>query len=207
VRPPSRFFKLRNFVLCVDQIRELGLPAREYAVAMADAMAFVYWRAGLDGDDVEFVLAPGRGGGRSTSAGRPEGMNSGLREGGFPSIGTRQFDGTTVFGEHAMWVLDFDCCHRMELNEDGVRKAAAAFLRNDPYFPRPGKEDVEDAALWEVFRGRFLERSAQILTCETERVKGLSGVLVEEIERIEEEKARIRSGGGTGLGDVGEMYE
>ena len=83
-----------------------------------------------------------------------------------------------------MWVLDFDCCRRMEMDEDGVKRAARAFVRNDPYFPRTGRENPDDGALWDVFEERFLERSAEILEGEGEEVRRLPGVLIWEIKRI-----------------------
>ena len=37
----------------------------------------------------------------------------------------------------------------------GVVQAAAAFWRNDPYYPRPDK----DPSLWSVFRERYIQVS------------------------------------------------
>ncbi|OAA69949.1 hypothetical protein LEL_09765 [Akanthomyces lecanii RCEF 1005] len=58
--PKQRFFSLRNLPLHVDQMEELDLPVEEYAVAMADALAFLHWSARVDAGDVEYVLAPPR---------------------------------------------------------------------------------------------------------------------------------------------------
>ena len=49
-------------------------------------------------------------------------------------------------GEHAVWLLGFDCCKNMPLDETGVEQAAAAFYRKDFYYPRPGRDDVKDQA-------------------------------------------------------------
>lgn len=121
VQPSSRptFFSLRNFPLHVDQMEDFGLNPLEYALAMADALAFVHWQARVDANDVEFVLAPPRQDHRS----RPAPFES------------------AALGSHVMWILDFDCCREMAMNEDGVDKAAKAFWRNDPYYPRPGNEE------------------------------------------------------------------
>ena len=51
----------------------------------------------------------------------------------------------------------------MPQNEKGVGQAVAAFYRNDPYFPRPGRSDTRDQALWKEFRSRFLTASGAIL--------------------------------------------
>lgn len=56
----SRFqaFSLRNYPLHVDQMEDLELDIRHYARLMAEALADLYWRARVDANAVEFVLAP-----------------------------------------------------------------------------------------------------------------------------------------------------
>jgi hypothetical protein len=61
---------LRNCPLYVDQMLALGLPLKEYACAIADALAFMYWEVKIDAADVEYVL------GRSRPAGTNNGMSS-----------------------------------------------------------------------------------------------------------------------------------
>ncbi|KAK3392293.1 hypothetical protein B0T20DRAFT_360889, partial [Sordaria brevicollis] len=200
------FFSFRNYPLHLDQIEELGLPKEGYAVAMADTLAFLHWEAGVDGRDVEFVIA----GPRSETQGS-QGQGRAARgeageEGEMPRIGSRGFDttfkeegGNGGFGEHAMWLLDFDLCREMKMpgavDEDGematevglLEAAAAGFWGNDPWYPRPpsnssngdgigkngnGNADdhgagsdhhLADKQLWELFKGRYLETSQQIL--------------------------------------------
>lgn len=53
-------FSLRNAPLHIDQMRSLGLDAKAYAETMAEALAIMHWSAGIDANDVEFVLAPPR---------------------------------------------------------------------------------------------------------------------------------------------------
>ncbi|OQE15524.1 hypothetical protein PENFLA_c031G00161 [Penicillium flavigenum] len=83
---------------------------------MAEALAMLHWIAGIDANDVEFVLAPCNGNDGAT-------INN-------------------VLGRHSMWMLDFDLCRNMTMDENGVGKAVKAFWRNDPSYPRPEK------ALW-----------------------------------------------------------
>jgi len=52
-----------------------------------------------------------------------------------------------VLDEHVVWLFDFDCCKDMSQNEAGVEQAVAAFYRNDPFLPRPGKENERDQLL------------------------------------------------------------
>lgn len=175
---PSKLnvFSLRNYPLHIDQVRDLGLPAEDYAAAMADALAFMYWRARIDANDVEFVLAPPRqhlaGGGDAAAMGLGLGRHSSSA-------------GGTLFGEqHAMWVLDFDCCGNMTLDEDGVERAAKTFVRNDPYFPRPYGAHFCDVVLWRLFEERFLDRSARMLEGLPEEVRRLPGLFVERVKAL-----------------------
>lgn len=130
----SRFtaFSLRNFPFHLDQMESLGVTTGEinqYAMIMAETLAMMHWICEVDGNDVEFVLAPSSENGYKMKS--------------------------TIFGEHSMWVLDFDLCRRMEMSSEGVVQAAAAFWRNDPYCPRPEK----DPSLWSVFREQYIHVS------------------------------------------------
>lgn len=108
---------------------------------MAETLANLYWRVQIDANDVEFVLAP--------------------------SSGSSHTDSYTTFsdvwGEHAVWILDFDCCKPITLDKSGVAQAASRFLRNDRFYPRPGSENTTDQALWIEFRDQFMETSELLL--------------------------------------------
>jgi hypothetical protein len=155
--PPSRFqaFSLRNLPLHVDRMERLELDVKRVATMMAETLALLYWTAAVDANDVEFVLAPAR----------------------------VECPGTTLpsaaLGTHALWIVDFDCCKDMARTRGGVEQAARAFWRNDPYFPRPGREGV-DRELWELFRGTFLEASLTLLGVEESTLAELWVRLVEE---------------------------
>ena len=140
----SRFkaFSLRNFPLHVDQIEELGLNKMLYARIMAETLAHMYWRAHVDANDVEFVLAPSSSNQETTIK-------------------------SQLLGEHVIWLLDFDCCRDMSFDERGVEQAVVAFYRNDPFYPRPGRRDVKDQALWDEFRAHFLQVSKDMLSYES----------------------------------------
>ena len=62
---PRRYFGLRNFPLCLDEMQELGLNIETFALIMAHALAVMHWHAKVDAADVEFVL----GGPRSLAHG------------------------------------------------------------------------------------------------------------------------------------------
>ncbi|MCJ1411790.1 hypothetical protein MMC19_005882 [Ptychographa xylographoides] len=142
-------FSLRNYPLHIDQIEELALDGAVYARIMAETLADLYWRAQVDANDIEFVLAP-------------------LKDAQTIQIEERSAHDTTIrsqiLGEHVVWILDFDCCKHMALNETGVQQAVDAFYRNDPFYPRPGRHNIKDQALWSEFRYRFLEASSAIFS-------------------------------------------
>ncbi|MCJ1231589.1 hypothetical protein MMC12_008267 [Toensbergia leucococca] len=132
--------------LHVDQIEELGLDAILCTRIMAETLANLYWRAHVDGNDVEFVLAPPR------------------EDHSFQSEGRHSTPITShILGEHVIWILDFDCCKDMPLDETGVEQAVVAFYKNDPFYPRPGHDNIQDQTLWREFKDGFLEASEAML--------------------------------------------
>ena len=130
--PLSKFkaFSLRNYPLHIDQMEEIGISSsdmQKYACIMAEALAVMHWIGEMDGNDVEFVLAP------------PD----------------SQAKGTTIpnsLGEHSIWMLDFDLCRMITMDEGGVKQAVVAFWRNDPFYPRPKSSH----ALWKTFCDHYL---------------------------------------------------
>ncbi|EGP87308.1 uncharacterized protein MYCGRDRAFT_42301 [Zymoseptoria tritici IPO323] len=161
---PSPFFTLRNKALTIDQMENLKLPAVDYACAMADALAFMFWEAKVDANDVEFVLAP---------------------KGAHVSSGTWNSE---ALGEHTLWLLDFDCVKDISMDSSGIAQAASAFFRNDPYFPRPCGETELDLSLWTAFTQRFLRSSERILGDDVLPLLMIGAL--EEIGRDRKRKAR-----------------
>ncbi len=149
---PKRFeaFSLKNFPLHLDQMEQLNLNVRSYAEIMAEALAIMHWYGEIDVNDVEFVLAPPR---------NPVHVQTPSDE-----------SATSFLGEHTMWMLDFDCCRPMSMDDQGIKQAVTAFFRNDPFFPRPCAEGSRDRELWEVFRSRYLQISSNILGDDFQRL-------------------------------------
>lgn len=135
-------FSLRNYPLHIDQIEELALDSLLLARIMAETLAEIYWRAHVDANDIEFVLAP-------MPTGHTNESNAIITSG--------------ALGDHLVWILDFDCCKQMSMDEKGVNQAVAAFYKNDPFYPRPGRDNIKDQALWIEFKTRFIEASRAIL--------------------------------------------
>lgn len=167
----SRFrrFSLRNVPLHIDQMEAIGLYATAYAKAMAEALALMHWGAGIDANDVEFVLAPPRAGFSTSSA--------------FQSA---------YLGAHSLWILDFDLCHSLSKGKDGVQEACEAFFKNDPFYPRPGSVEPADEELWKIFKGKFLETSFGVLG-QTGGDVTLAEKLMEMIERKGDARRKEKS--------------
>ncbi|KIW62799.1 hypothetical protein PV04_10930 [Phialophora macrospora] len=141
-RRGKNFFSLRNYPLHLNQAEDLKLPILEYAYAMAEILATMHWSAKIDANDIEFVL-----GGVQTQT----------------EIARNNYT-HSILGTHSLWVLDFDCCKALTMDDAGIEQAARAFLRNDPYFPRPSNSaQSSDGALWIEFQTRYLECSQSLL--------------------------------------------
>lgn len=167
----KRAFSLRNFPLHLDQMEQLGIDPSEYAIAMADALAFMHWVAEVDGNDVEFVLAQPRR--------QPDICTSPQKE----SEDTRS-NNISILGLHTMWMLDFDLCRDLTLDESSIEQACNAFWGNDPWYPRPGRLATADQKLWDTFEGQFLESSAKALATRSDQIKELPMLLVEKIKQV-----------------------
>jgi len=158
-RRPSLLFTLRNFILHVDQMEELQLDVSLFASTMASTLAVLHWGVNVDGDDIEFVLGSApttvfhqvpdseelkKLPANTDTMGARLGTNSHLR---------------SIF----MWVLDFNQCHELSMDENGVKQAVKAFLKNDPYYPRPLADNSRDQQLWKTFQERYIHASELIL--------------------------------------------
>jgi hypothetical protein len=149
-------FKLRNFPLHLNQMRDLDLDTKYFARAMAEALAVIHWVARYDAKDIEFVA-----GGRP----RVEMQDLPCRE-EMRSLPPRSqifphrpgFD----FGERVLhlWCLDFNQCKKITLDDRGVAQCVDAFIENDPYYPRPRRGQTD---LWEAFACRYKEVSREVL--------------------------------------------
>lgn len=132
----------------------------QYARAMTETLAIMHWVGEIDGNDIEFVLAP-------------------------PCMAPPLKIESDVLGDHSIWVLDFDLCRRMSMDSKGVEQAAAAFWGNDPYYPRPG---LERDTLWSVFREYYLQISGTCMGIvnephEAERRRALSRQFIDMVEQ------------------------
>lgn len=179
---PRRFFGLRNFPLCLDQMQDLGLDTAPYAIAFAEALAMMHWEAKIDAADVEFVLG-----------GPPC-----LTHKTVPSLQTLQQLKATPPADLPMsqsdtgvthiWLLDFNQCQPITMDEQGVDQAVKRFFDNDPYYPRPAAASSEDQMLWQVFESRYLETGSRLVDQKHEQLP-LS--FMEKVKQVAQTKADV----------------
>ncbi|MCJ1281999.1 hypothetical protein MMC26_001322 [Xylographa opegraphella] len=187
----SPFFSLRNFNLHIDQMEELGLEILAFTNIMADALAVLHWEAKIDAEDVEFVL-----GSRPVAVYNEAPSADELQEmdWGTGTIRKQNFQRRSVH----MWVLDFNRCQPISMNEKGIKQAVRAFYLNDPYYPCPGSDNPNDEAVWQRFSAHYLAASKRILGDEDTKLPGMFvEMLVSEGARRakEKEEAQERASG------------
>ncbi|PVH77401.1 hypothetical protein DL98DRAFT_550626 [Cadophora sp. DSE1049] len=162
-RPPM-FFSLRNFKLHLNQMKDLGLDVATFATTMANALAILHWQVKIDAADVEFVLgsAPTESHVRAPSHAELKKMD--------PDSSTYVIGGGLTFHQRVvhLWLLDFNQCKEIEMNDMGVAAAVEAFALNDRYYPRPSV----DKNLWRVFFRDLPKKFIKNVVVEMERRAG-----------------------------------
>lgn len=166
-RRGRNFFYLRNYPLYLNQAEDLRLPILSYVYAMAEVLAMMHWTAKIDANDAEFVLGGVR---MQKETGRNEYTHC-------------------ILGTHSLWVLDFDCCKPLIMDDAGIEQAAYTFLRNDPYFPRPATSaQSPDSTLWFPFRTRYLECSQNLVTDHGVACLGLPEKCIARVTEMHEQR-------------------
>ena len=146
VKEKVEYFSLRNFKLCLDQMEDLELDSSYYAFQMADVLAIMHWEAQVDAADVEFVL----------------GEPPCLTRDPIPALEElKQLERDSTMGVDTVqskaaathiWLLDFNQCQPMSMDEEGVHQAVKRFFDNDPYYPRSSAIiGSTDERLWDFF--------------------------------------------------------
>ena len=158
LRPgPKTFFGIRNLPLCLDQMEDIGLDTKALASAMADTLAILHWEVRIDAADIEFVL-----GGAPCLTHKPLPKFEQLRHlAADTSTDTTTPDPGTCAPATHLWLLDFNQCQPIAMNEGGADQAVKRFLDNDPYYPRPAIGSADDS-LWLHFQQRYIVASRKI---------------------------------------------
>src|SRR4051812_31953442 len=85
-----------------------------------------------------------------------------------PNSSTYVIGGGLTFHQRVvhLWLLDFNQCKEIEMNDTGVTAAVEAFALNDRYFPRPSV----DANLWKIFCNQYQKTSERIIASQRYKV-------------------------------------
>jgi hypothetical protein len=165
---------LMNYNLHLDQMEELELETKDFAKTMARALATIHWEAGLDAEDVEFLL------GSAPMITAPTTFSSAeLERLGEPTTLAPRFSHGFYGRSVNMWLLDFNRCNKIHMKgvdgegstamqKKGLELAISAFFKNDPYYPRPLSTNAHEQELWDAFRATYLATSSAILSDETD---------------------------------------
>lgn len=159
-RPASRRYNssdtLRNVPLHLDELTQIGLDVGAFAQEMAMGLAVLHWKAGIDAQDTEFVI--GISTAERLGAVCPD--HESVRPPDTSEDGFEQ-------GEARLWMLDFDKCSKVDLDEAGsslpeevvLDKYLVAVTGNDPYFPHARL----DVSLWRRFRDTYIEAGETVI--------------------------------------------
>jgi hypothetical protein len=175
-------FSLRNFPLHLDQFEALMIASDiyQYARAMAETLAVMHWIGEMDGNDIEFVLAPPIQDSHYDK--QSEDITNTL-------LSPHMKVDSNALGSPSIWVLDFDLCRRITMDSNGAQQAAAAW-RNDPYYPRPSRDPGIVSRLWVAFKEHYLRMSEvyiDIAVSEPQEAGRLRALPKQVISLIEQE--------------------
>lgn len=169
-------FHLRNFPLHINEMERLDLNVSYYAELMAQALAVIHWRAGLDANDIEFVF-----GSSPSVSERPTAQDlAGLNKDSAAAMFKSDFHHRTV----SIWVLDFNLCQTFTEDAAGLKKLVDGFFSNDPYYPRPTSAVPRDKQLWKVFSTHYVKVSGELVS------HGMPTAFIEAVE----ERSKQHSG-------------
>ena len=178
----QRMFSLRNINLNLDKLLAIGADVQNYAYSIAGALAALHWEAKVDGKDVEFVLG-------SATTKVPTLQEHCCQHATIDTyLGPRE-NYRQNFRRRVirLWMLDFNLCSTISMDDEGVEQAALAWRQNDPYYPKPLGESAIEKELWDIFVRRYIEISNTILEQEPLPVRELPRNFLRRIKEIEQE--------------------
>ncbi len=182
----QHFFSLRNFQLHANQIKDLGMDATELLGGMAHALAVLHWHTKIDANDVEFVLGSSPEEEQSVRSAIPLQRVLTLH----PNSSTYEVatHSTVNFTKRvtSLWLIDFDDCHNITMDTDGVNQAAKAFIETNHYSPKPSTGNDFIDGLWGQFKARYVEFSDTLLEryMKKPELKNLSRNFIQTVEDL-----------------------
>lgn len=145
---------LRNFPLHIDEMKHFKLDTKAYAEVMAQTLAVMHWKAGIDANDVEFVLG-------SAPEFNKTPQHKGIQNETMDTA-AKLYNFNLERRSIGIWLLDFNQCSTFSDDAAGLKKIVDSFWWNDPYYPRPNSTNLEDKELWEIFAEAYLALSSKL---------------------------------------------
>ena len=174
---PAELFSLRNFEADLSTLDELQLEKAHHAQAMAICLAEMHWNVKIDAADVEFVL----GSAPEQLTLKPAQLD--ILPPRTDSESSLNFRKRTVH----LWLLDFNQCKQISMDDAGVNQAVTAFWQNDPHYPRPCPPGHPDEDLWRIFKDCYLKHSSRKVNSKSQGKdlarQFIDGVVAEAIKR------------------------
>lgn len=179
----SEGFSLRNFEADLSIIDDLGLEKEQHCKSMAVSLADMHWGCCIDAADVEYVL------GTAPAELEPTWGEIKIQAPRTDSSALLNFKRRAVH----LWLLDFNHCKPISMNQSGVKAAVSAYWENDPYLPRPQPSGHQDGPLWEIFKRSYLAQS-EISANELAKSKDLPEWFLREMEKEARRRAALSQG-------------
>lgn len=161
----SGCFSLNNFGLDLDMMETIKWNITATACAMADALAVMHWKAGVDAMDVEYVIGTTAILSEDLARTRVTLLDDHDLERLGP-VSTHEFERPQAADftkrQTSVWVLDFDQCSNITREADCIAQLVDAYYFAQ-HLPRPAEAEHQDAWLWEMFSQQYVERSHDVI--------------------------------------------
>jgi hypothetical protein len=181
---PYMNFNLRNFPLYLDQIVGLELSADDITSTLASTLAVIHFKAEIDARDVEFVLGTAPSFSHNQAPTSAEILTGSPRMSSAPAGTGINFTNRWIH----LWVLDFNECAPITMDETGMETAAVAFHQNAPYCPRPPRaatvSNAEMDEVWVTFEQSYLRTSSTVLRERAMDPQRLPRLFIEKVKEL-----------------------
>jgi hypothetical protein len=161
------------------------------AFTMGQTLAVLHYVAQTDARDVEFVLGstPQRKVMRMEDL---EKKQSNMDQ--VTSTGLDEWDRLLDYRyrKTELYLLDFNECRSMRLNEEGVEQAFQAYKNNDAYYPRPYSNTRRGALTWHSFASAYIDQAQHILQ-DSDMVDSLACEFLRKIRKHYKDKLAAKA--------------
>lgn len=130
---------------------------------MADTLAVLHWHTKIYAMDIEFVLGSSVQDGQNDRRRIP--LEKLVTASGPKSTFEYVTNSNPNFAQRvtSLWLLDFDACTDITMDQAGVEMACKSFVETEAYCPRPHSSDNFAQQLWNSFGNRYVFTARKIL--------------------------------------------